>query len=255
MEKFGFFNSINSDRVYDATDFALFLSKYFTNGVFDGGLSVSKGSGMGITVNIGDANINGYRYSNDDTLNLSLNIGDAQYTRIDNVTIRLDLDNRKISTIIDEGIPSSSPVAKDPQRTAFLYDLVISRITIPAGTTEITASMIEDTRFNNNLCGIVEGAVEQINTTDIFAQYEAYFNEWFADLQTQLSGDVAGNLQNEITNLRIALGIDQTTYDEEETYSKGDLVVYNYTIYECNTDNTTGTWDSTKWTIVPIIKN
>ena len=115
--------------------------------------------------------------------------------------------------------------------------------------------MIEDTRFNNNLCGIVEGAVEQINTTDIFAQYEAYFNEWFADLQTQLSGDVAGNLQNEITNLRIALGIDQTTYDEEETYSKGDLVVYNYTIYECNTDNTTGTWDSTKWNIVPIIKN
>lgn len=255
MEKFGFFNSINNDRVYDAADFALFLSKYFTNGVFDGGLSVSKGSGMGITVNIGDANINGYRYSNDDTLNLSLNIGDAQYTRIDNVTIRLDLDNRKISTIIDEGIPSSSPVAKDPQRTAFLYDLVIARITIPSGTTEITASMIEDTRFNNNLCGIVEGAVKQINTTDVFAQYEAYFNNWFADLQTQLSGDIAGNLQNEITNLRIALGLDTDTFLIGESYDVGDMVIYNHVIYECNVPHVAEEFESEKWNIVPIIKN
>ena len=255
MEKFGFFNSINNDRVYDAADFALFLSKYFTNGVFNGGLSVTKNSGMTININSGDANINGYRYTNDDTLNLSLNIGDAQYTRIDNITIRLDLDNRKISTIVDEGIPSSSPVAKDPQRTSFLYDLVIARITLPAGTTEITTSMIEDTRFDSTLCGIVEGAVQQIDTTNVFEQYKAYFNEWFENLQTQLDGDVAGNLQNEINNLRVALGLDTDTFTPGTAYDVGDMVIYNHMIYECNLAHVAEEFESDKWDIVPIIKN
>lgn len=215
MEKFGFFNSINNDRVYDAEDFALFFKKYFTNGVFNGGLSVVNDTGMTVNVNPGDANINGYRYTNDDNLELTLSIGDAQYTRIDNISIRLDLDQRKISTIIDEGIPSSSPVAKEPQRTSLLYDLVIARVTIPAGATEITASMIEDTRFNSNLCGIVKGAVEQIDTTNVFNQYEAYFDEWFAGIQSELSGDVAGNLQNQINTINNNL-ISFTTEEEME---------------------------------------
>lgn len=216
MEKFGFFNSINNDRVYDAEDFALFFKKYFTNGIFNGGLSVVNATGMTINVNAGDANINGYRYTNDDNLELTLNIGDAQYTRIDNISIRLDLDQRKISTIIDEGIPSSSPVAKDPQRSSLYYDLVIARISIPAGTTEISSSMIEDTRFNNNLCGIVEGAVKQIDTTDVFNQYQAYFNEWFKNIQTQLEGDVAGNLQNQINSINNSLISFETEEEMEE---------------------------------------
>ena len=50
-----------------------------------------------------------------------------------------------------------------------------------------------------------------------------------------------------------ALGLGTDTYDSTETYNEGDIVIYNYTIYECNADNTTGTWDSTKWDEVPII--
>lgn len=217
MEKSSFFNSVNNDRVYDAEDFALYFSKYFTTGIFNGGLIVKKGaSGMSLVVGQGDANINGYRYTNDDDLNLTLNIGDAQYSRIDNVFLRLNLDERKINILIDEGIPSSSPVARDPQRTSLLYDLVLARINIPAGATEINNTMIEDTRFNDSLCGIVVGAVEQINTTDVFAQYEAYFNDWFENLQTQLDGDVAGNLQNQINNINNLLIFDNEVIEVEE---------------------------------------
>lgn len=57
-----------------------------------------------------------------------------------------------------------------------------------------------------------------------------------------------------ISQLRVALGLNDDTYNKEEIYSKGDLVVYNYTIYECNEDNVSGEWDSSKWTIVPIIE-
>ena len=58
---------------------------------------------------------------------------------------------------------------------------------------------------------------------------------------------------NRIYKLAKALGLDQDTYDPTHTYAVGDLVVHDFQIWECNTANTTGTWDSTKWTLVPII--
>lgn len=36
-------------------------------------------------------------------------------------------------------------------------------------------------------------------------------------------------------------------YDSTKTYMSGDLSIHNEVIYECNTDNTTGTWDDNKW--------
>ena len=38
-----------------------------------------------------------------------------------------------------------------------------------------------------------------------------------------------------------------TEYDSTNTYDTGDYVYYENLIYKCNTDDTTGTWDSTKW--------
>lgn len=58
---------------------------------------------------------------------------------------------------------------------------------------------------------------------------------------------------NEITKLRIALGIENDTYDAEKTYNTSDLVVKNHNIYECKEDNVTGTWDITKWNLIPVI--
>ena len=36
-------------------------------------------------------------------------------------------------------------------------------------------------------------------------------------------------------------------YDDTATYNKGDKCIYNNLFYICNTDNTTGAWDATKW--------
>lgn len=259
MEKSYFFNSVNGDRFYDAEDMSKFFSKYFTNGVFNGGLSVEAVDGsMQVKITKGAANIDGKGYENDNTdsdLLIPISIGDAQYPRIDNICIRKSVEDRKITAIVEEGIAQSTPSAKNPQRTSLLYDLVIAQITVPAGTTEITQSMIKDTRFDSNLCGIVTGTVQQIDTTNVFAQYDAYFNSWFENLQTQLDGDVAGNLQNEITNLRTALGLNVNTFTTGESYNVGDMVIYNHLIYECNVPHVAEEFESEKWDIVPIIKN
>jgi len=36
-------------------------------------------------------------------------------------------------------------------------------------------------------------------------------------------------------------------YDSTETYNTGDVVMYEFLMYECLDDDVTGTWDSTKW--------
>ena len=36
-------------------------------------------------------------------------------------------------------------------------------------------------------------------------------------------------------------------YDGSKTYNTGDFVVYENALYQCKADNTTGTWDSSKW--------
>lgn len=66
---------------------------------------------------------------------------------------------------------------------------------------------------------------------------------------TQLNGDLYLNGQNFFT----ALGLDTNTYNPSSTYSSGAMVIYKNVIYECNTNNTTGTWDPSKWDVVPII--
>lgn len=36
-------------------------------------------------------------------------------------------------------------------------------------------------------------------------------------------------------------------YDQNETYNTGDVVMYEFLMYECLEDNVTGVWDATKW--------
>ena len=67
--------------------------------------------------------------------------------------------------------------------------------------------------------------------------------------------DLVPPIQLEVENIIKSLGLDANTYLSTSTYNVGDMVVYNHAIYECNTANTTGVWDLSKWTLVPIIKD
>ena len=57
-----------------------------------------------------------------------------------------------------------------------------------------------------------------------------------------------------IENTLEALGLKDDTYDSTKTYAVGDMVIKNYTIYECITAITTAeAWNSNHWAIVPVI--
>ena len=251
-QRYGFFNSVNNDRVYDASDVARFLKKFFTNGVFNNTLQVSSNDNMTVTVSSGNANIEGYGYENDDNLILDIDEADSTLSRIDSVILRLDLSNRQITAMILQGSYASEPSQPSIVRTGSIYDLRLANISVPAETTRITSDLITDTRFTND-CGNVTQTVLSLSTENIFKQYETMFYSWFNDLQVDLDGDVAGNLQDEIFNMRVELGIETDTYDSTKTYNTGDIVVKNHKTYECDEDGVTGAFDVTKWTFIPVM--
>lgn len=212
MEKFSFFNDVNDDRVYYAEDWARHLKKYFTNGIFNNELNVVSNNDMTITIKEGDANIEGYRYTNTGDLVKTIDNADGTLNRIDNVVLRLDLTNRLISAQIIKGTFADKPVEPELVRTSTIYDLRIAKISIPAGTTTITQDLITDTRFITSDCGNVISTVQTPDTENLFIQMQTLFEKqinelnnnfeiWFDSIKNQLDSDAAGNLQNQINNL------------------------------------------------------
>lgn len=214
-QKYGFFNSINNDRVYDASDVAGFLSKFFTNGIFNNSLKVSANDNMTVSVATGTANINGYSYENTESLALDIGEADNELNRIDSVILRLNLSDRNITAMILEGQTATTPGQPVLTRSENIYDLRLANITVSAGTTRITADKITDTRFTDE-CGNVVQAVQSLSTEDIFKQYNTWFTTWFDNVKGQLSTDVAGNLQNQINEINDKLIFDTTIIEVEE---------------------------------------
>lgn len=206
MERYSFFDAVQTGSVYDRTyasaDFAEYFSSFIGNGVFveqSDSLMVQPSSGLNIKVQVGKAWINGYFYSlTEQPKTLALARGDNRYARIDRVVCRLNMENRLIEVKVLEGTPSSNPVAKDIERNDAHYDLVLAEVAVSAGATTISAKDITDKRQDEKVCGVVAGVVKQIETSALFAQFKDAFDTWFESIKGQLDGDVAGMISNKI---------------------------------------------------------
>lgn len=209
-EHFSFFdaqgNEGSYDRTYSSADMASYFASFIGNGVYAkpaSQLKVSPASGMGVSVAVGKAWINGYFYElSESPKELSVSVGDATYSRIDLVVCSLNLSNRLIELKVIQGAASANPQAPAYSRSDTVYDLVLAQVSVPAGAVTVTAENITDTRPNNSLCGFVSGVVEQIDTTGLFSQYDSEFNTWFDTVKGSLDGDTAGNLATQINQLQ-----------------------------------------------------
>lgn len=190
MLKYGFFNSVSGDRKYDADDISNYFVKLISNGVFpnpSNNLQVVAKSGMTITVKAGFGFINA-KYANlTSDYDLTLDAADTTNPRIDRIVLRLDSANRQFALTIIKGEAAAEPVAPDIVRTSTIYDLCLAQIAVAANATSIVTANITDKRSVSSLCGYVYGLIDQIDTTDLFNQYDAAFNDWFSNLQTNLT--------------------------------------------------------------------
>ena len=201
MEKSSFFNSVSGDRVYRAEEWAEYFASFIGNGVFpvpSTSLQVVAGSGMAVAVKTGKAWINGYFYYNTSDLPVTLATADGVLNRIDRIVVRWDLTERKISVAVKSSTPATSPVAPALQRDADAYELCLADVLVGAGVTAISQANITDRRLDGSLCGVVAGAVDQIDTDAFNAQLEA----WFADYK-EMSVDEFNDLVSYMESLEL----------------------------------------------------
>ena len=165
MEKSGFFNSNNGDRVYNADDFASYFGDLVSNGIFyrdTNNLKVTAAIGMNVTVQPGSAWINGYHYANTAPLDLPISIADGVNPRIDRVILRWSNVARSINLAVINGTPAPTPSPPNVTRNADIWELGIGTVYVLRGALSITAENISDTRLSPTMCGLVNSLVSAV---------------------------------------------------------------------------------------------
>lgn len=197
-ETSGFFNAEilsdgSYDRVYTAEIFAQYFSQFIGNGVYANPATQLQvvsmdSSGMGVKVLQGNAFINGYWYKNSSGKELKISSANGTTSRFDLIVVRLDYSTRSIYLHVIEGTPSTYPTVPSYIRNSEYYDIVLAKVNIGVAAVEISDSAITDMRQDNSCCGIVTGLINQIETTGLFRQFTAEFNEWFDKLKKDNQG-------------------------------------------------------------------
>ena len=190
-----FFNAVadssgSYDRVYNSEDVTSYLKQIVGNGVFpnpSNQLQVSAGSGMQVIVNAGSGWIDGHKMVNGASYPISVDAADVLLNRIDAIIFYLDYSAREMGIEIKKGVAATNPTAPALVRTSQRYELCLAQVSVAKQITAITAAMITDTRGNSNLCGWVAGLIQQLDTTGLWQQWDAEFNDWFGTVKDTLS--------------------------------------------------------------------
>ncbi|WP_298535760.1 hypothetical protein [uncultured Methanobrevibacter sp.] len=212
-----FFNALENegvyDRIYNAEDVTSYLDKLVGNGVFPNPstqLQVRASSGMNVIVGAGSGWINGHKMINTSDMTVTLTSSDAILNRIDAVIFYVDFDQREMGISVKTGTLASVPVAPVLTRNNNRYEMCLAQITVNKQITEITAAMIKDTRGDSNLCGYVQGLIQQVDTSTLWTQQQEKFDEWFDGVQGQFE---AGKLFKKLE------GIHVTTQENEASFN------------------------------------
>ena len=172
------YGSVNHDRRYKSNDFRAYYALFLGNGVFynnANALKVIEGDGMTVMLSIGNAFIEGAGYRNTSVKAIKLDMADGVLARIDRIVIRNDYKVRDTYSAVLKGSYSAQPQAPALTRNADAYEIAVADILVKKGAVSITQADITDTRLNKEICGIVTGLVQQADTTEIFNQFEMYF--------------------------------------------------------------------------------
>jgi hypothetical protein len=200
--KSGFFNSVSGDRLYSSADFNPVFDGVINDGVFQnvgGALMVSDGSGMEVIVADGRAWFLQHWLDNSAPLALPISVSSAGFDRID--VIALDFNNesdvRENTIIVIPGTPADPPVAPSLIVNSLHKQIALAHVLIPASSNDVLQANITN-KVGLTDAPFVTSVLESLDAAAQVAQWEDEFDIWFANLQAQLAGNVATNLQNQI---------------------------------------------------------
>ena len=204
---YGFYDSISSDRLYNAKQFGSVFDGIIEDGVYAGigdKLIVVEDSPVSMDVIIGTGRgwFNHTWTLNDADLAKTISTADALLDRIDVVYLEVNEDSgtRANSFGVLTGTPASTPSAPALTQTASIHQYPLAHILVEAAVTSIIQDNITN-KVGFTETPFVAGIIDYVTTNEIVAQWEAEWLTWFDSIKDQLSTEAETNLQAQIWDL------------------------------------------------------
>ena len=225
----------NQDEYSGAEDVMRWLHGR-TSGVFsasgNAAVAALETPGMAVTVSDGtgwmsNANGDGVVWWNHSEsvggakLQLAIDAADGVLNRIDRVIVEWKttnyVDRPEIKVL--KGTASSAAVAPTLTNSGTKRQISLAQVSVAAGTTSITASMITDERLNPDVCGLVTDTLS-IDTSVINAQFTELLAQLHAAIEQAASGQIADGA---VTTQKRAKGAVTAEKIADKTVGAGQL--------------------------------
>lgn len=230
MYECGFFNSVNGDRKYNAEQIGEYLGLFVSDGVFPNpstNLQVHSTGGMNIAISPGKGWAQEHWIKNKSDWLMELPQSNMVYARIDAIMMVLDLSQpvRNFYFEVKSGVPAAEPVRPDMVRREDRYEYCLATVKVKANVNEITQADITDTRADTTLCGWVTGLINQVDTAELFNQWQDAYEREYARQQQLINDNTA---------------LFYTWFDAvKDTLLAKATIVRNYvSVYKTTADNT-----------------
>ena len=236
MVTYGFFNSQNGDRKYNADQMSEYFEGLISDGVYESvgeGMVVEAASGMNISIGTGRAIIDCKWMDNSASELAEITMADPANPRYTAVVIRLDYNRRLMEFDTVDGEAAADPDYPTATWTDSVKELVLAYIYVSAGATSISQSDITDAR-SLNVCGWVTGLIEQISIENLYLAWVDKFNQYYVAMEENYEAwfDMLTEDLNVSTYIRKFKKRAVLTSGEDNNHIPLDMTNYTY-----NTDD------------------
>ena len=189
---YGFYNSKNHDRRYDAIQMSRIFDGIIRDGVlqhYGTGMMVKESEGMMVNVGIGRAWFNHTWTLNDALLPLTLPLSEVILNRIDAIVLEVDAREsvRANSIKIIKGTPASNPKNPTLIKTNDRWQYPLAYIRVNAGVTAIRQANITNC-VGTSACPFVTAPLEKMSIDALVAQWgdqwKAFYGAQTADMES-----------------------------------------------------------------------
>lgn len=193
----GFFNSVDHDRLYDATDISRLFDGLIQDGIFASigdCLVVKQSNQMNVTVGTGRAWFNHTWSYNDALYPVTIPPSEILMDRIDAVVLEINsVESVRANSIkLIKGTPSSTPTKPALTNTKEVHQYPLAYVTVGKEVTSIRQADIENC-VGTSACPFVTGILEVISIEQLIPQWKDILNRFVeentANFNTWMNGE------------------------------------------------------------------
>lgn len=229
---YGFYNSVNGDRKYNAEEFGSIFDGVIRDGIY---MSIGDrfavkvaATGDAITVGTGRAWFNKTWTLNDSILTIPVLASDVLFDRLDIVVLEINTSNavRANSIKIVQGVAATQPQEPVLTNTNEVHQYPLAVLSRKSNINTIEQADISN-RVGSDKTPFVTSILESVSVEELLVQWESQwdvwfttkttnyqndfnawrnqkevdFNGWFATLRAELDSNTAANLLNRMSYL------------------------------------------------------